>query len=768
MRPIDRLSTHDSTMSTVVASSSSGASSTTAVSNSATSTNQHGEQTPIPRYVSRRHSNQAQTQHQDAIVVQQRPHSRSIRRLRSLRDRANSRFFHRDRQNASHVDDTTHDIDVYGLHSQDSDVVMGGTSAAPPTMFHHAAGSAARAAAAEHNHGKAAAQYQEVFHYDHDEDLSDDVRMAKKRRGGTRKFSSVVDSGDNGYDSMEIDNGLDEFTDRRRSKPPARKGQLAHDATFPVHTTAAAHCVSCCRNNKTAMRVCHFPCFFTTSQTPQLSTMAIQPMHPTKRRKLRHQKLTVLDIVGKLPTEIAADIFSYLDDAALIRCKRVSRRWQHLAQSSAVWRASFLGRYSRAKDNVLPYIQFGGQGLGRLEKQQQEWERMAKARRQIQRNWRGNAPKAVYFVGHTDSVYCCQFDEDKIITGSRDRTIRVWDLHFPYRCRKVIGGPQARPVRPQSDTPLDTHPTNTVHQNASLNGTAEGDLIYHIPSDFHTASILCLQFDKEIMVTGSSDHSCIVWDIKTFEPIKRLVHHTAGVLDVCMDDEYIISCSKDAHICVWDRKTLTLIKALHGHRGPVNAVQLREINGEKLLVSASGDGLAKIWDLRKLDIKQQFNSQDRGLAAVEFSDDGRYVLAGGNDQVIYKFDSDTQNLEHTFRGHSSLVRSLFLDSANARVVSGSYDQGIRVYDFNNGELIGSYDNWTTSWILAAKGDYRRIVATSQDGRALLMDFGYGVKDADLLAGIDVPKEIERPQQTSKEPDMVDDRPVDEVIEDVVV
>ena len=490
--------------------------------------------------------------------------------------------------------------------------------------------------------------------------------------------------------------------------------------------------------------------------------MTMHPLHRAKRRKLKHTELTKIDIVGKLPTEIAADILSYLDDTSLTRCAKVSQRWRSIAASPAVWRASFLGRYSRAPENVLPYIQFGGQGLGRLEHQPQEWMRMAEARRRLQKNWKAGNPKAVYFVGHTDSVYCCQFDEDKIITGSRDRTIRVWDLNYPYNCRKVIGGPQARPVRPTSDAMLETHPTNTVHTGASLNGTMEGDAIYHIPSDYHTASILCLQFDKEIMVTGSSDHSCIVWDIATFEPIKRLVHHTAGVLDVCMDDEYIISCSKDAHICVWDRKTLTLIKALHGHRGPVNAVQLREINGEKLLVSASGDGLAKIWDLKKLDIKQQFNSQDRGLAAVEFSDDGKYVLAGGNDQVIYKFDADTQNLEHTFRGHSSLVRSLFLDSANARVVSGSYDQGIRVYDFNNGDLIGSYDNWTTSWILAAKGDYRRIVATSQDGRALLMDFGYGVQDADLLAGIEIPKEPSADDALKEIPQRVE--PVDEFIE----
>lgn len=466
----------------------------------------------------------------------------------------------------------------------------------------------------------------------------------------------------------------------------------------------------------------------------------------------RKRKLTRLDIIGLLPTELSAEVLAYLDSHSLLQSAKVNHKWNALATSQAVWRDSFLGLYARESGNALPYIQFGGQGLGKSSLGNQEWRKMARARRAIQKNWKASQPKAIYYVGHTDSVYCCQFDEKKIITGSRDRTIRVWDLQAPYRCLRVIGGPAARPVLQATEAQLDTHPTNTVHQNASLNGTHAGDALYFIPSDYHTASILCLQFDREIMVTGSSDHSCIVWDVNTFQPIARLLHHTAGVLDVCMDDEYIISCSKDAHICIWSRKDYSLIKAIHGHRGPVNAVQLREINGDKLLVSASGDGLAKIWDLKRLEVRTQFNSQDRGLAAVEFSDDGRYVLAGGNDQVIYKFATHPPHeLEYTYRGHSSLVRSLFLDSANGRVVSGSYDQGIRVYDFADGGLIGSYDNWTTSWILAAKSDYRRIVATSQDGRCLVMDFGYGVEDVELLGGEGVSVGVQLVEDTVDSP-----------------
>lgn len=317
---------------------------------------------------------------------------------------------------------------------------------------------------------------------------------------------------------------------------------------------------------------------------------------------------------------------------------------------------------------------------------------------------------------------------DKIITGSRDRTIRVWDIKT-YECLRVIGGPAARPVLP-TQPPHPTQPNYTVCAGQNLNGTARGNAIYYEPQDYHSASILCLQYDGDMMVTGSSDTTCIVWDMKTWEPLYRLRHHTGGVLDVCLDAKHIISCSKDATICVWERSTGTLLKVLRGHRGPVNAVQLRG----NLLVSASGDGVAKLWnlDLPENNCIREFQSQDRGLAAVEFSDDRRWVLAGGNDQVVYKFDANTGALVHRYEGHTGLVRSLFLDAFNGRVVSGSYDQSMRVYDHESGDLIATYRDWTTSWILSAKADYRRIVCTSQDGRAVLLDFGYGIPGVECL------------------------------------
>jgi F-box and WD-40 domain protein 1/11 len=361
----------------------------------------------------------------------------------------------------------------------------------------------------------------------------------------------------------------------------------------------------------------------------------------------------------------------------------------------------------------------------------QDFKKLFRVRTLIDKRWRNGEAAAIYLNGHKDSVYCAQFDEDKIITGSRDNTIRVWDAHT-YQCIRKLGPPnnpreqhelKLAPVKPQGVLPICKAEVSSPDPPS-----AEISL-------WHQASVLCLQYDDEILVTGSSDYSCLVWSIKDdYKPLFRLVGHQAGVLDVCIDKKRIITCSKDTTIKVWDRITGQLIKTMMGHRGPVNAVQVRG----NLLASASGDGMSKLWRLEDGACIKEFQSKDRGLACVEFSENGRTIFAGGNDKVIYEYDTVSGNRLWELKGHTDLVRSLHLDSSNSRIISGSYDHTLKVWDARGGSSAEdggpmiNFDGWTSSWILAAKSNYRKIVATSQDGRVVIIDFGYGIDGVELV------------------------------------
>jgi F-box and WD-40 domain protein 1/11 len=403
----------------------------------------------------------------------------------------------------------------------------------------------------------------------------------------------------------------------------------------------------------------------------------------------------------------------------------VSHAW-HDSASSHVWRDVFRAEF-QAVYHTIATPSAGPPGLGRA-RGQQDWKNMWRVRKALHQRWLDGHAAAIYLEGHTDSVYCVQFDKDKIITGSRDRTVRIWDAHT-YECIKVIGVTSRNPG--SAVPPLPEELADQGHRPFTTVFSPQSDIkpAAAVPYLYHTESILCLQYDDEIMVTGSSDHTLIIWDVKAdYQPIRQLRHHTAGVLDVCFDEKHIISCSKDATVCLWDRQTGFFLRKLSGHRGPVNAVQLR---GD-LVVSASGDGIAKLWNLTSGLCIKEFPSKDRGMACVEFSPDARTILAGGNDQVIYQFDTNTGELVREMRGHEGLVRSLHLDSASGRVVSGSYDTSVKAYDLKNGDNIVNFTKWTTSWILSAKADYRRIIATSQDGRAVIMDFGYQLPGVESL------------------------------------
>ncbi|GEM06055.1 F-box and WD-40 domain protein 1/11 [Rhodotorula toruloides] len=319
-----------------------------------------------------------------------------------------------------------------------------------------------------------------------------------------------------------------------------------------------------------------------------------------------------------------------------------------------------------------------------------DWPRLYRDRWLLERRWQRGKPSWSWFEGHTDSVYCIQFDERKIISGSRDQTVRIWDI-------------------------------------------ASGTIIHTLTG--HEGSVLCLQYDASILVTGSSDSRVIVWDLVgeeatgkgRFEQMMTLVGHAMGVLDLCFDDKWIVSCSKDTTTRVWDRSTGELYRVLQGHRGPVNAVQL---HGEHAL-TASGDALMKLWDIHTGQTIRTFSGHSRGLACVHWAPSGTHFVSSSNDKTIKLWNAETGECVRTFVGHTDLVRGLAYDEKSQMIVSGGYDRSTRVWDAETGREIHKFKSHA-SLVFDVAFDASRIISSSHDKRILLMNFGVGL-DVDKFA-----------------------------------
>ncbi|KAM3517447.1 hypothetical protein NHJ13051_008971 [Beauveria bassiana] len=440
-----------------------------------------------------------------------------------------------------------------------------------------------------------------------------------------------------------------------------------------------------------------------------------------------------VDFISALPVELAIQILAKLDAAALAKLSTVCKWWSQIIKNQHIWRESFLREMSKTYAACGPVQPNTGLGIPKTVPDN-DWKRAYRVRQQLSQHWQQGNVSPVYLSGHTDSVYCLQFDERKIISGSRDKTIRIWDMGT-FECLLVIGPPLVVRARALlfdnnlGETHYASGPEDERRSVVSTPDVATFDI-------HHNASILCLQYDDEILVTGSSDSHAIVYDIKAgYKPLRRLEHHTAAVLDLVFDDTHIVTCSKDTTICVWDRATGHLVRQLRGHGGPVNAVQMRG----RTVVSCSGDLLVKLWDLDTGRTIREFAGHTKGLACSQFSEDGRLIASAGNDKMIRVWDAHTGACLHEVpAAHDNLVRSLHIDSVAGRLVSGSYDTDIKVWDLRSGRQLLDFPRWHASWVLSAKSDYRRIVSTGQAPKILVMDFGADVDGIDMLQSVDDP------------------------------
>ncbi|KAJ2974304.1 hypothetical protein NQ176_g6130 [Zarea fungicola] len=411
-----------------------------------------------------------------------------------------------------------------------------------------------------------------------------------------------------------------------------------------------------------------------------------------------------VDFIAQLPTELAIQILAKLDASGLGRLSTVSKTWAEVIHNQHVWRESFWREMGRTYATSTPVQPNTGLGIPKMVPSN-DWKRAYQIKRQLNQHWREGKATPVYLSGHTDSVYCLQFDETKIISGSRDKTIRIWDMRT-LECRLIIGPPEVV----QSDDILTDEKGNLLHYAA---GADDDRMVQSTPeiasfNVHHKASILCLQYDEEILVTGSSDGTAIIYDIKDqYRPIRRLEHHTAAVLDLVFDDKHIVTCSKDTTICVWDRASGAMLRQLRGHGGP-------------------------LWNIETGKTIREFAGHTKGLACSQFSEDGRYVASAGNDKVIRIWDAHTGECRHEMRAHENLVRSLHIDSVSGRLISGSYDTDIKVWDMETGLQLLDFPRWHASWVLSAKSDYRRIVSTGQAPKILIMDFGADIEGINVL------------------------------------
>ncbi|CAI5692388.1 unnamed protein product [Oreochromis niloticus] len=136
-------------------------------------------------------------------------------------------------------------------------------------------------------------------------------------------------------------------------------------------------------------------------------------------------------------------------------------------------------------------------------------------------------------------------------------------------------------------------------------------------------------------------------------------------------------------VCTEVRVPTTALHVFEAHDGEVNAVRFSP--GSRLLATGGMDRRVKLWEVvaGRCEPKGALTGSNAGITSIEFDSAGSYLLAASNDFASRIWTVDDYRLRHTLTGHSGKVLSARFLLDNARIVSGSYDRTLKLWDLRS-------------------------------------------------------------------------------------
>jgi WD40 repeat protein len=343
-------------------------------------------------------------------------------------------------------------------------------------------------------------------------------------------------------------------------------------------------------------------------------------------------------------------------------------------------------------------------------------------------------------TGHTDNVTAVAVGEldgrPIAVSGSRDRTLRLWDL--------ASGTPIGQPLTGHTDGVLvvavaewDGRPivvSGGCDQMLRLWDLAAGVPIGQ-PLTGHTGWVLAValaELDGRRIVVSADIQALRLWDLATGTPIGQpLTGHTGGPLAVAVAEldgrAVAVSGGMDRTLRLWDVAAgVPIGQPLTGHTGRVLVVAVAELDGRRIVVSADTQAL-RLWDLDSgAPIGEPLTTRDRfgGVTAVAVGElDGHPIAVSGGEKLRL-WDLATGigrpiSVERPFLGFTEWVRAVAVGELDGRpiAVSGGGEE-LRLWDLATGTLAG--EPLTNR---RHAGEVTAVAVAELDGRAIAVTGG---------------------------------------------
>ena len=244
-------------------------------------------------------------------------------------------------------------------------------------------------------------------------------------------------------------------------------------------------------------------------------------------------------------------------------------------------------------------------------------------------------------TGHTEKVNSVVFSPDSrsLVSGSEDRTVKIWDIS-----REQNVEPR-EPITIQMPSPIHTV---VFHPNGQL-----------LVTSGRQAQLLNISNLTEV---ATFQHDKWVWTV-----------------DLSSDGRYLATDDGvGMTFKVWDVQREQIATILEGHTADINFVKFSPDN--QTLATSSWGGEIKLWAVPNWDSLGTLRTN--GVAAVDFSPDGKILVSGGFQEVTLWSVASGEKID-TLQGHTDWIKGVAFSSDGTLLASGGEEGTIRVQNIKN-------------------------------------------------------------------------------------
>jgi WD40 repeat protein/class 3 adenylate cyclase len=146
-----------------------------------------------------------------------------------------------------------------------------------------------------------------------------------------------------------------------------------------------------------------------------------------------------------------------------------------------------------------------------------------------------------------------------------------------------------------------------------------------------------------------------------------------------------IAAGSNRDVKIWDAATKRVLRTFSGHEGEVRAVAFS--HDGKLLVSGAKDNMVFIWDLAGNQPGRRLAGHSDLVYSVAFSSDGKHVASAGFDQKVIVWDVASGQLVKTLPGTNRMMAAIFSSDDALLATTGDSDGNVTIWDTSSWQVV---------------------------------------------------------------------------------